>query len=349
MKLAIDSGGLLTTVQDLGRWGFQGKGMPVAGAMDRQSLRLGNVLVGNPIGAAALEITVLGPKLTVTDGEGLLAVTGADLGLTINNRSVPMWEALFVTAGDVITFSGPKGKGCRAYLCLSGGLDVPLVMGSRSTYLRGKIGGYRGRALKTGDCLRTNAASLVQAGMGFACPEPLRPLFAPSTPLHVVLGPQDKAFTPSGVETFLSASYVISNEADRMGYRLEGPAIEHASEADIISDAIPLGSIQIPGQGRPICMLADRQTTGGYTKIAVLASPDIGALAQRLPGETVRFKAIAFDEAIDAARVEGKAVETLLTLRSSYRSRPLQTSKSGTWRIRVDGKPYDVSWELLNG
>ena len=350
MRIFVENGGLLTTVQDLGRWGYQGKGMPVAGAMDRQSLRLGNVLVGNDEGAAALEVTVLGPKVTV-EGQGLVAVTGADLGFSVNGVTAPAWEALPVSSGDILAFSGPKGKGCRAYLCFSGGIDVPPVMGSRSTYLRASLGGFEGRALKKGDSLLTGEAFLVEAGTGFSCPEALRPPMDGEAPLGVLLGPQEKAFSAAGIETFLGSPYVISNEADRMGYRLEGPEIEHASEADIISDAIPLGSIQVPGGGRPICMLADGQTTGGYTKIAVLVSTDIGALAQRLPGQTVRFSSLSFDEAVALARRERKKTEDLLALRSAYRSRPRRTSATGrraTWRLTVEGRAYDVTWENLD-
>ena len=345
MKIHIESGGLLTTVQDLGRWGYQGKGMPVAGAMDRQSLRLGNIVVGNDVGAAALEITVLGPTVTV-EGEGLVAVTGADLGFTVNGEVAPLWEALTVASGDVLAFAGPRGKGCRAYLCLSGGLDVPLVMGSRSTYLRATLGGLEGRALKKGDCLHTGEAPLLRATIGFSCPEALQPQRDEEAPLQVLLGPQESAFTAAGIETFLSASYVISNEADRMGYRFEGPEIEHASGADIISDAIPIGSIQIPGGGRPICMLADGQTTGGYTKIAVLTAGDVDALAQKLPGQRVRFRAISFAEAVERARAEGQKVAELLRLRSAYRSRPRRVGEA--LRLSVDGKVYDVTWELID-
>ncbi len=350
MRIIVENGGLLSTVQDLGRWGYQGKGMPVAGAMDRQSLRMGNILAGNDEGAAALEITVLGPK-AIVEGQGLVAVTGADLGFSVNGATAPTWEALPVSSGDVLTFSGPKGKGCRAYLCLSGGIDVPPVMGSRSTYLRAGLGGFEGRALKKGDSLQTGEALLVEAGSGFSCPETLRPSRNGEAPLGVLLGPQEKAFSAAGIETFLGSAYVISNEADRMGYRLEGPEIEHASEADIISDAIPLGSIQVPGGGRPICMLADGQTTGGYTKIAVLVSTDIGALAQRLPGQTVRFVSLSFDEAIALVREERKKVDALLDLRSAYRSRPRKASTGGraTWRLTVEGRTYDVTWENLDG
>jgi biotin-dependent carboxylase-like uncharacterized protein len=348
MRLQIEQGGLLTTIQDLGRWGYLGRGMPVAGAMDPQALRLGNVLVGNNPNDAALEITLMGPRLVVADGEGLIALAGTDLGLTVNGHSAPAWEAHYLSAGDVIAFRGPKGRGCRSYLCLSGGIDVPPIMGSRSTYLRATLGGLDGRVLKAGDVLETGKTRLIRAGQGFFCPRELRPPREGDAPLRVLLGPQDKAFTASGIETFLRSDYVITSEADRMGYRLDGPLIEHAGEADIISDAIPPGSIQVPGEGKPICMLADGQTTGGYTKIAVLITTDRGALAQRMPGESVRFSAVTYDEAVHSARTEARAVEALLERRSAYRSRPRRSAPAqGNWQVVVDGVAYDVGWEEI--
>ncbi len=172
-------------------------------------------------------------------------------------------------------------------------------------------------------------------------------------PLRVVLGPQDDAFTEKGIKTFLESEYKITNEADRMGYRLEGETIEHKSGADIISDAIPLGAVQVPGHGRPICMLADRQTTGGYTKIAVLCTPDIATLAQRIPGQSVSFKAISLEESIAATRAEREQIKELLKLRASYRSRRVFPKKEPKdkgiyhWMLKIDGKTYDVTVEEL--
>lgn len=355
MIFEVLSAGLLTTVQDLGRWGYQGKGMPVAGAMDPQALKIGNILVGNDPDEAAFEITLMGPTLAVVEGEGLIAVTGAEINFTINDIKAPLWQSVKVQAGDTIALSAPKGHGCRAYLCVSGSLDVPIVMGSKSTYLRAGVGGFNGRALKAGDRISTGPLKpLTWLSVGLACPERLRPKRELELPLRVVLGPQDDAFTEKGLKTFLESEYTITNEADRMGYRLEGPVIEHKAGADIISDAIPLGAVQIPGHGKPICMLADRQTTGGYTKIAVLSTPDIAVLAQRIPGQTVRFKAISLEESIAATKAEREQIEELLRLRASYRSRrvvPVGSPKPGgseRWALRVDGKTYDVIVEELD-
>ena len=354
MIFEVSSPGLLTTVQDLGRWGYQGKGMPVAGAMDSQALKIGNILVGNEPKDAAFEITAMGPTLSVIEGEGLIAVTGAEINFTINKVEAPLWQSIRVQVGDTITLSTLKGHGCRAYLCVSGSIDVPVIMGSKSTYLRAKIGGLEGRALKAGDRIATGPLKpLTWLSADFTCPDHLRPKRELGSSLRVVLGPQVEAFTENGLKTFLESEYTITNEADRMGYRLEGPVIEHKTGADIISDAIPLGTIQVPGHGKPICMLADRQTTGGYTKIAVLCTPDIATLAHRMPGQAVHFKAISLAESIAAARKEREQIEELLELRASYRSRrsPSQTKKLNKtfhWMLKVRDKSYDVVVEDLN-
>ncbi|QBS36658.1 biotin-dependent carboxyltransferase [Thermaerobacter sp. FW80] len=332
--------GLLTTVQDRGRHGYQAFGVPVAGAVDEYALRIANLLVGNDENAAGLEITLLGPTLRVL-APTVIAVTGADLGATRNGQPLPLWEAVAVEPGDEIRFRGVK-QGCRAYLAVAGGIDVPPVMGSRSTYLRGGIGGIGGRALKAGDVLeagglfradepattrRPRAAVCGRRGdadgsdaspgevarqiAGRRVPAEFVPRYGSPITLRVVLGPQDDHFTPAGVATFLSAEYVVTVEADRMGCRLDGPTIEHAGPADIISDGIPLGAVQVPGHGRPIVMLADRQTTGGYPKIATVISVDIPRIAQAKPGDRVRFAAVSRDEAVRLYREREEGLRRL--------------------------------------
>lgn len=324
--------------------------MPVAGAMDMQSFRLGNILVGNEENAAALEVTLLGPTLEVTEGEAVAAVTGAELGFKVNGTPVPNWTAVTVRAGDVLGFGSPS-FGCRAYLCISGGVDVPLVMGSRSTYTRAKVGGYEGRALKKGDTLRCGeAAPLWRRCEGLVCPAELRPSRDPSAPLRVLPGPQEDCFTDKGLASFYGTEYAISNSADRMGYRMDGEPIEHSGPADIISDAIPLGAVQVPGHGQPIVMLADRQTTGGYTKIGVVCSVDTSALAQRLPGAVVSFTRVALEEAVELVRGEARARDGLRALRAAWRSsgaRPVQARSNGSAIIRVDGVEHAVCWEEI--
>lgn len=343
----------MTTVQDLGRWGHQALGMPVAGAMDAFALRAGNVIVGNDPGAAALEITVVGPASTVAEGDGVICLSGGELGLEINGERVSSWTAHHVTAGDRVSVSGPVGAGCRGYLCVSGGIDVPVVMGSRSTYLRAKIGGLEGRALKAGDVLATGEnPPLWRRSESFACPAALRPDYLNERPIRVVLGPQEDCFTPQGIETFLGSEYVLTNEADRMGFRLEGPAIEHTGGADIISDGIPLGAVQVPGHGKPVVMMADRQTTGGYTKIAVVVTADIGLLAQRMPGDTVRFEKVEFEEALAIAREERDRLQSLVEERARFRSAPRVAAgarpagrEKCSFRMTVNGASYTVDVE----
>jgi antagonist of KipI len=297
VTLEVIKPGLLTTVQDLGRRGYERFGVPVAGAMDGYALRGANGLVGNPWDAAGLEVTLIGPQLRATDN-CLIAVTGGDLGLRVAGRKMPPWTALYVRRGWTVSFDG-RGSGCRAYLAIAGGIAVPPVMGSRATYLRGGFGGYQGRALRAGDVLPVGepACSLVDRA-GWQLPEGVRPRYSDAPTVEVILGPQDDHFTEEGVATFLSSEYAVGTTSDRMGYRLQGPTVAHKASADVVSDGIVLGAVQVPADGRPIVMMADRQTTGGYTKIAVVVSADIPLLAQCLPGSSrVRFQATTVEAA----------------------------------------------------
>ena len=300
---------MLTTVQDLGRYGYERYGVPVSGAMDQFALRAANLLVGNPPHAAALEITLAGPTLRATD-KCLIAVTGADLSLRVNDWEMPPWMAIFVRQGWTITF-GDRKSGCRAYLAVAGGIDVMPIMGSRSTYLSGGFGGVEGRALRQGDVIPVGVVPFhlpERAGRSF--PSNLVPDYSDAPEIHVVLGPQDDYFTDEGMATFLSGEYQVGPTSDRMGYRLQGPEIAHKGRADIISDGIPLGAVQVPANRQPIVMMADRQTTGGYPKIATVISADIPLLAQCLPGQsTVRFEAIGVEEAQSRYRRMMKALE----------------------------------------
>ncbi|RLC77332.1 MAG: KipI antagonist [Chloroflexi bacterium] len=288
---------MLTTVQDLGRFGYMRYGVPTSGAMDPFALQVANILVGNDPGEAALEITLIGPTLRATE-DCLIAVTGADLGLRVDDREMPMWMSIFVRKGWVIEFTGRR-SGCRAYLAVAGGIDVPRVLGSKSTYLNGGFGGFEGRALKKGDLIPVGKAppDLVSLAGRFFPSEHIPP-YSDSPQIRVILGPQEDYFTEEGIATFLSATYKVSPTSNRMGYRLEGPPVAHKERADIISDGIPLGAVQVPADGLPIVMMADHQTTGGYTKIATVISADIPLLAQCVPGtSTVSFKAVSIEEA----------------------------------------------------
>ena len=293
--------GLLTTVQDRGRIGCQKFGVTVSGAMDEFALRVGNILVGNEQGAAGLEISFLGPHIRLR-ADVTLALTGAETDVDLDGKPAPWYEAFRAQAGQTLDIRHCT-RGMRAYLAVAGGIDVPVRLGSRSTSLAAGFGGFEGRPLRDGDVLSVGP-TLGETVRGFdrRVPRSWRPAFESPQFVRVVFGPQDGAFTEVGRRTLLDAAYEVSPSSDRMGYRLEGPAIEHGGPADIISDWIPLGGIQVPGNGKPIVLLADRQTTGGYTKIATVISPDIPKLVQLRPGETVCFRAVTADEAETAAR-----------------------------------------------
>jgi biotin-dependent carboxylase-like uncharacterized protein len=306
--------GLLTTVQDLGRRGYERFGVPVAGAMDEFALRAANGLVGNPADAAGLEITLVGPRLRATEN-CLVAVCGADLDLHVGDRSLPGWMAVFVRRGWEISFGGPR-RGCRAYLAVAGGIDVPPVMGSRSTYLRGGFGGFQGRALRAGDRLPVGAPAASPTDLaGRRLPKRVRPRYNDHPTLTAILGPQDDSFTGEGIAAFLSGEYRVAPTSDRMGYRLEGPAIAHKISADIVSDGVALGAVQVPAGGQPIVMMTDRQTTGGYAKIATVVRADMPLLAQCVPGESrVRFRKTT----VEAAQTRYRAM--MEALRGSLRA-----------------------------
>jgi len=280
-----------TTVQDLGRPGHLRYGIPPSGPIDRAAFVVANRLVGNADGAAGLECTVMGPRFEA-ETACAIAVTGAEMPVTVSGAEAPAWTTVRLRAGDVVKL-GAARAGVRAYVALSGGIDVPLVLGSRATYLRGRLGGLGGRALRKDDQLAllpappapTRRATPAVVDLA-TCPE-----------IRVVLGPQADRFTSEGIATLLESEYEMLPQSDRMGARLRGPRIAHARGHDIISDGIALGSIQVPGDGQPIALLVDRQSTGGYTKIATICSFDIGRLGQVRPGQRLRFRAIELPEA----------------------------------------------------
>lgn len=299
-----------TTVQDLGRLGFQALGVPSCGALDPVALRLANRLVGNEEGAAALECRLIGPGFEVRGAPVRLALAGAEASIAVElegeTRPVPPWRAFTVPAGAVVRIGALRGSGC-AVLAVAGGLDVPEVLGSRSTDLKGGFGGHQGRALKADDLVQLNGASL--HGPDFALPAP--PPLEFSGTLRVVLGPQADAFTTAGLDAFLATPFEISREADRMGMRLVGPALAFVTSADIVSDGIATGSIQVPGSGQPIVLLADHQTIGGYAKIATVISADLPAAGRLLPGAAIRFRAVSVAEAEEARRALEREIARL--------------------------------------
>ena len=286
MSITVLNPGLLTTVQDQGRVGYQQFGVSVSGVMDPRSAALANIIAGNDQGEAVLECTMMGPQLQF-DKANVIAITGGDLGPTLDGKAIPSYRAVAVKAGQVLKFAGPKA-GCRAFIAFAGGLDIPLTMGSRSTYMKAKIGGFQGRKLEKGDIIGFRAPVDTLPRMADRA---LRPEFSPKPvyALRVVMGPQDDYFTDAGIATFLSETYTVTPEFDRMGCRLDGPVIAHKDGGDIISDGIAFGAIQVPSAGTPIIMLGDRQTTGGYTKIAAVITADFRILAQLKAGDKVRF------------------------------------------------------------
>ncbi len=286
---------MLTTVQDLGRWGQQHQGVPVAGPMDPYSHRLANRLVGNREDAAALEVTLLGPELQAA-GDVVCAVAGAQFELQVNGTAVGMHMPFTVPSGGRLKF-GNRLAGARATLALRGGVDVPAVFGSRATSIISRMGAFGGRPLVAGDVLPIGFAPL-QAGAGGT---PLR-LPAGGTRVRVILGPHDAMFTGEALQTFLNSRYVVTPHSNRMGYRLEGTPLTHAGSADILSDATPIGSLQVPASGQPILLMADRQTTGGYPKIATVITADLPLAGQLTPGDWIEFAAVSRRDTIDALR-----------------------------------------------
>jgi antagonist of KipI len=299
--------GLLATIQDFGRKGFMKYGTPASGAADLFAAEAANLLAGNDPAAALLEITLFRLELLAL-GEVTISVTGADLTPTINGSLLPGWRSVPVRPGDRISFRGRKA-GLRAYLAVRGGFLAEEFLGSRSVFARGLMG----RSLRAGDVLETERE--VPGGFQSRAVAPeLIPDYARRSPLRTILGPQEDRFTAKGIETFLSSEYRVSALADRMGYRLQGPKIEHKKGADIISECIPRGAVQVPGDGLPIILLWDAQVSGGYTKIANVISADLDVLAQVMPGEALRFRETSLEEAHEALRIRRETRQKLRSL-----------------------------------
>jgi biotin-dependent carboxylase-like uncharacterized protein len=285
VKVEVIEAGLQTTLQDKGRIDYQHIGMPVGGAMDLYSLQLANYLVGNKPFEGCLETTMLGPKLFFSE-KCIIGITGALTDVGLNGDKVPMYKMLKVNAGDVLTI-GRTIKGSRTYIAFGGGVDVPFVLGSKSTYLRGKTGGVKGRALMAGDVLKiTGAAKRIKRSV----PVDMIPEFENNLVARIIPGPEAREISMDGLRSFLTCEFELTNECDRMGYRLSGDKISHNSDANIISSGITYGTIQVPPDGSPIIMMADRQTMGGYVRIGNVISADHSYLGQLKPGDKIRFK-----------------------------------------------------------
>lgn len=294
--------GMLTTIQDLGRWGHQAEGIPVAGPMDVFSHRLANRLVGNDDHLAALEITLIGPELEAA-GHVACAVAGADFELAVDGRAVPGGRPFELNPGSRLQV-GPCSAGTRGTLAVRGGFEVPATFGSCATSLVSRMGPFGGRPLAAGDVLAVGLAPL-RADRDRVGP-PL-PLPRGGARLRAIPGPHDALFDAAILDVFFSSSYTVSPKSNRMGYRLEGPSLAAAGMPEILSDATPIGSIQVPPSGDPILLMADRQTTGGYPKIATVITADLPVAGQLGPGDWIRFVPCSPQEAIAALRrLEGR-------------------------------------------
>ncbi len=297
--------GIQTTIQDLGRSGLMKYGIPPSGAMDQRSFVIGNLLLRNPNTAAALETALQGLKLHALR-RVRISITGADLDPWLNDQAAPQWTAFPMKKGDVLHFKKRK-KGLRAYVAAQGGFDVPELLGSRSTFVRGRIG----TILREGEILNICPSDAEAAGNLLTLPEECRSDFKRTDPIRVLMGPQEDYFTSRGIATLFNSLYRISPQFDRQAFRTEGPAIEIAKGPDIISDPIPRGAIQVTGDGKPVILLRDAQGTGGYAKIAIVARVEMDSLGQMMPGDTVRFQRIDRQTALDLLYEEAQRLEKL--------------------------------------
>ncbi|WP_207434755.1 biotin-dependent carboxyltransferase family protein [Sabulibacter ruber] len=309
MSLKVEKAGLLTTVQDLGRVGYQKVGVVVSGAMDTVAHRVANLLVGNEEGAATLEFTLLGPTLRF-EADHLICMTGASFSSRINGKPAASWRPVWVKEGAVLEIGRAK-NGARGYLALAGGIQVPESMNSASTYLRAGIGGLNGKALQEGALIPCGNAAFTGSSYllkdrsdqeGFAqvnwypAPE-LLPAYQENPTIRVVKGPEYDWFTSESQKAFWEQPFNLTSQSDRMGYRVEGPEIVLKEKRELLSTAVTFGTIQVPAQGNPIVLMADHQTTGGYPRIAQVISADLPILAQTLPGKQIKFQEVSLEEA----------------------------------------------------
>jgi antagonist of KipI len=294
MGFRILKPGMQTTVQDLGRYGYQSQGISVSGAMDVRSFKIANLLLDNPENEAELEITLIGPTLQFTSAT-IIAITGGNFDPEINGEPAPMYTAIYVEKNDILRFKSAR-TGSRCYVAFSSYLSVPVVMGSRSTNLKSQAGGFKGRKLELDDYIMFR---IKRRYLPFFLSRhlDLHEFDEDRAKIRVIMGPQSDMFTDQGIRTFLNEEYTVTSDFDRMGCRLDGPFIATKNGSDIISDGIAFGAIQVPSHGKPIIMLSDRQTTGGYAKIATVASVDIPKLVQRKTDHKIRFEAITVEEA----------------------------------------------------
>ncbi|OJE43635.1 KipI antagonist [Bacillus proteolyticus] len=307
MDVEVLHAGMFTTVQDLGRSHYQQYGVPVGGAMDKNALRLINMLVGNEENEAGLEMTIMGPKLLIKKTT-LLAIGGADMEPLLNGERIPLWRPILAEEGSMLCLGKAK-SGCRAYVTFAGGINIDRTMGSKSTYIRAALGGIEGRMLKKGDYFQIGTGSEVTSRFIQNLQEEARiktkwaickdtlPKYKKHPILRVITDFEYDQFTEESIKSFFSKEYKVSNYADRMGYRLDGDVLNRVEEIEILSSPVTFGTIQVPNGGQPIILMADRQTTGGYPRIGNVVSVDLPLLAQLKPGDYVTFEKITMEEA----------------------------------------------------
>lgn len=306
MSIKILQSGFLATIQDLGRFGSQKYGVIVGGAMDSLAVRIANILVGNEEREATIEITMFGTELQF-EKECLVAITGGDLNPTIDGEKAPMWRPILIHKGEVLKFTSPV-SGCRAYIAFSGGLQVPEVMNSKSTYTQANIGGYKGRELRKNDTLYCGDISERAKTFIHQLKEKDHPFhwsanyasfytFHHTETIRILEGSEFDRFDKHSQQSFLVEPYKITINANRMGYQLEGAKLDLNDEFDLLSEGVTYGTVQVPTNGQPIILMAERQTTGGYPKIGQVISVDLPRLAQMQPGNSIKFETVSIAEA----------------------------------------------------
>ena len=305
--LIVLSPGLLTTVQDLGREGLGMLGVSASGAADSVSLRIGNRLLGNPESAAGLEMTLLGGTFWFSE-DTQIAITGSDFGPTMDGQSAALNTVLKIKANQTLQF-GPTKAGARCYLCVRGGIDVPQIFGSRSTHLLSGLGGLAGRALRKGDVLPIGDASSLSSTQVFD--DRWGQLLAPRKAIRVTQGPQWESFSTATQHAFLQQTYVVTEQANRMGIRLKGTQSELASTGEMITEGVSLGAIQITPGGQPIILFVEQQTTGGYPKIANVIAADLSSVGQLRPRDEIHFELVTMDAAIKLYREQQRLLASL--------------------------------------
>lgn len=299
MPILVKDPGFATTVQDRGRYGYSHLGISPAGAADSLSFRLANLLVGNEENAPALEMTLTGASLQF-EGPATIAVAGAECGMEVNGRSAVAAEPIQVPAGSLVK-CGRITHGARTYLAVQGGIDVPLIMGSASTFLSARFGGFEGRLLRKGDVLRTRESSGFVSRKLKPASSSLAKIDGEAT-LRVTRGPQQDWFEPDALATFFSSLFLVSDQSGRTGIRMKGTAIHPRNTAQLLTDGIPLGAIQVPPDGQPIILFVDQQTTGGYPKIANVIAADMHVVGQLRPRDVVRFSEVSIEQAVELLR-----------------------------------------------